>query len=235
MQRRKCLPKCWVAGDHKDLQEPNIFFPWPQHVNHTKKCFHCAQCSGFVALWCFGHTFVSLPSLGKTEWRTQPWKNCKTIAQCASKLRLMMYNVGLGLIIIAAIRASKRAETKVISDLAAWSESWLQLKFLDQRHFQLKLQCQTNGVSNGWPTIVSTPGQHTSIFEQKHKHLELEPHFVHKQRTHNLNCQETSSDSRRLRSGIESILRDQEDIQVADVFFECIRVDWCVHGSFCLW
>ncbi|CAL1159512.1 unnamed protein product, partial [Cladocopium goreaui] len=76
MQRRKCLPKCWVAG--------------------------------FVALWCFGHTFVSLPSLGKTE-------------------------------------ASKRAETKVISDLAAWSE--------------------------------------------------------------------TSSDSRRLRSGIESILRDQEALR----------------------
>jgi hypothetical protein len=39
MQRRKCLPKCWVAGDHKDLQEPNIFFPWPQHVNLTKNVF----------------------------------------------------------------------------------------------------------------------------------------------------------------------------------------------------
>ena len=90
-----------------------------------KNVFIVLNASGFVALWCFDHTFVSLPSLGKTEWRTQPqpWKNCKTIAQCASKLRLMMYNVGLGLIIIAAIRASKRAETKVISDLAAWSES----------------------------------------------------------------------------------------------------------------
>eukprot|EP00435_Cladocopium_sp_Y103_P000887 s1562_g1.t1 len=76
MQRRKCLPKCWVAG--------------------------------FAALSCFGHTFVSLPSLGKAE-------------------------------------ASKRAETKVISDLPAWSE--------------------------------------------------------------------TSSDSRRLRSGIESILRDQEALR----------------------
>ena len=46
-------------------------------------------------------------------------------------------DVGLGWIIIAAIRASKRAETKVISDLAAWSESWWQLKSLNQRQFQL--------------------------------------------------------------------------------------------------
>ena len=125
MQRRKCLPKCWVAGGPENLQKPNFkqFFSWPQHVNRTFFCFHCVQCSGFVALWCFGHTFVSLPSLRKAEWRTQLRKNCRTVCVKIA-VHLMIYDVRLGLVVIAAIRASKRAGTKVISDFAAWSESW---------------------------------------------------------------------------------------------------------------
>ena len=58
--------------------------------------------------------------------------------------------VGLGLIYIAAIRASKRAETKVISDLAARSESWWQLKSFDQLQFQLNRHWTLNNNANKW-------------------------------------------------------------------------------------
>ena len=121
---------------------------------------------------------------------------------------------------VGAARTDGKENTKVISDLAAWSDSswhvgtknpynwhYFDLQFWKNQPFILGIELN----------VLSGNCMH-------HTTNKVQQHLIHVCHMTLWHPEEATPDSRRLRSGIESILRDQED---AVAFFAVVTLVTC--------